>query len=70
MEIMVFSQRYTHLGEKQRQKLKALETTTSKIWGLKKAILTKLGKVIFLWFLWERLQNIPFDGNLIKGKAQ
>lgn len=31
MEIMVFSQRYIHLGEKQRQKLKALETTTSKI---------------------------------------
>lgn len=58
------------LGWKQRQKLKALETTTSKIWGLKKAVLTKLGKVIFLWFLWERIQNIPFDGNLIKGKAQ
>ena len=37
--------------------------------NLRETDFEKLGNVVFRWFLSKRNQNLPLDGNLIKGKA-
>ena len=45
------------------------DNCSSKKWKLRESDFEKLENVVFRWLFPKRSQNIPIDGNIIKGKA-